>query len=287
MSNAMNIGLCAQVACIWEATARKPGNVHRFRDFDNTSYVDFLVSAAAMAPALERARGHRVGETVSAAVRATRSMTATNTNLGIALLFAPLATVPEHRDLRSGVEDVLEKLDVEDARLVYEAIRLASPAGLGRVPEQDLGQEPTADLRQAMALAADRDLVARQYANGFQEVLCEGVQALERGLETSLEQAIIRCHLESMAKYPDSLIARKRGLAEAEESSRRARQVLDLGWPDTAASQTAIADLDSWLRAEGNSRNPGTTADLVAASLFAVLREGIIKLPASWETVVH
>ena len=85
-----------------------------------------------------------------------------------------------------------------------------------------------------------------------------------------------------MAKYPDSLIARKRGLAEAEESSRRARNVVDLGWPHTGASQTAIADLDSWLRAEGNGRNPGTTADLVAASLFAVLREGIIKLPASW-----
>jgi triphosphoribosyl-dephospho-CoA synthase len=283
----MRIGVCAQVACIWEATARKPGNVHRFRDFGDTSYVDFLVSAAAMAPALDRARGRRVGETVLEAVRATRSMVGTNTNLGIALLFAPLAAVPAHRDLRSGVLDVLEKLDVDDARFVYEAIRLAAPAGLGQVPQQDLSQVPTVDLRQAMALAADRDLVARQYVNGFHEVLYDGVQALERGLGSSIEQAIVLCHLELMAKYPDSLIARKRGLAEAEESSRRARHVLDLGWPDASASQAAIADLDSWLRAEGNSRNPGTTADLVAASLFAVLREGIIKLPASWEPVGH
>jgi triphosphoribosyl-dephospho-CoA synthase len=283
MRKTMRIGACAQVACIWEATARKPGNVHRFRDFRDTSYVDFLVSAAAMAPALDRARDRRIGETVLEALRATRSMVATNTNLGIALLLAPLGAVPEHRDLRSGVVDVLEKLDVEDARRVYEAIRLASPAGLGQVLQQDLSQEPTVSLRQAMALAADRDLVARQYANGFYEVLYDGVQALERGLSSSLEQAIVRCHLELMAKYPDSLIARKRGLAEAEESSRRARHVLDLDWPHTGASQTAIADLDSWLRAEGNGRNPGTTADLVAASLFAVLREGIIKLPASWE----
>jgi len=279
----MNIGLCAQVACIWEATARKPGNVHRFRDFRDTSYVDFLVSAAAMAPTLDRARGRRVGETVLDAVRATRSVAATNTNMGIVLLFAPLAAVPEDRDLRSGIADVLEKVDVADARLVYEAIRLASPAGLGQVPEQDLTQEPTVGLREAMVLAADRDLVARQYASGFQEVLYDGVQALERGLGPSLEQAIVLCHLEFMAKYPDSLIVRKRGLAEAEESCRRARHVLDLGWPHPGASQTAIADLDSWLRAEGNSRNPGTTADLVAASLFAVLREGIIKLPATWE----
>jgi triphosphoribosyl-dephospho-CoA synthase len=283
MSNIMHIGVCAQVACIWEATARKPGNVHRFRDFSDTSYVDFLVSAAAMAPALDQARDRRVGGTVLESVRATRSMVATNTNLGIALLLAPLAAVPEHRDLRSGVVDVLEKLDVEDARLVYEAIRLASPAGLGQVAEQDLSQQPTVGLRQAMALAADRDLVACQYVNGFHEVLFDGVQALERGLSSSLEQAIVLCYLELMAKYPDSLIARKRGLAEAEESARRARRVLNLGWQHVGASETAIADLDCWLRAEGNSRNPGTTADLVAASLFAVLREGIIKLPASWE----
>src|ERR1700730_8371236 len=156
MSHTMRIGTFAQVACIWEATARKPGNVHRFRDFRDTSFVDFLVSAAAMAPALDLARGRRVGETVIEVVRATRSMVATNTNLGIALLFAPLAAVPDHCDLRSGVVDVLEKLDVEDARLVYAAIRLASPAGLGQVPEQDLSQEPTVALRQAMALAADR-----------------------------------------------------------------------------------------------------------------------------------
>src|ERR1700731_4264732 len=70
MSHPMRIGVCAQVACIWEATARKPGNVHRFRDFRDTSYVDFLVSAAAMAPALDRARERRVGETVLDAVRA-------------------------------------------------------------------------------------------------------------------------------------------------------------------------------------------------------------------------
>ncbi len=279
----MLIGLYAQVACIWEATARKPGNVHRFRDFRDTSYVDFLVSAAAMAPVLDRASACRVGQTVLETVRATRAAVATNTNLGIAVLLSPLAAVQPDRDLRSGISDVLNRLDVEDARLVYQAIRLAAPTGLGRVPEEDVGQEPTVGLREAMTLAADRDLVARQYANGFQDVLEDGVQALERGLRVSLEQTIVLCHLELMAKHPDSLIARKGGLAEAEEASRRAQQVLAAGWPHSDAGRKALLDLDSWLRAEGNRRNPGTTADLVAASLFAVLREGIIKLPASWE----
>ena len=59
-----DIGLCAQIACIWEATARKPGNVHRFRDFDDSSYLDFLLSAAAIAPILAKASQRRVGATV-------------------------------------------------------------------------------------------------------------------------------------------------------------------------------------------------------------------------------
>src|SRR5262249_56799570 len=118
-------------------------------------------------------------------------------------------------------------------RAVYEAIRLAVPGGLGSAPEQNLRDEPTKSLVEVMALAADRDLVARQYANGFHELFEEGVSALERGMEQtrSLEGAIIFCHLHLMSTYPDSLIARKRGRSEAEEAARRAGEVLASGWP--------------------------------------------------------
>jgi triphosphoribosyl-dephospho-CoA synthase len=173
---------------------------------------------------------------------------------------------------------------VADARAVYQAIRLAAPAGLGRVPEQDVHDEPTQTLRQVMALAAARDLVARQYADGFREVFDDGLPALGRGLEQtgSLEGAIVFGHVHLMAQHPDSLIARKRGPAEADEAARRARQVLDAGWPEREPGRAALADLDAWLRAAGRGRNPGTTADLVTASLFAALREGIIQVPSRY-----
>src|SRR5262249_36667272 len=135
------IGLYAQLACIWEATARKPGNVHRFCDFDDTTYLDFLMSAAAIIPVLETAGQRRVGETVLEGIRATRRVVASNTNLGILLLLAPLATVPEEKELRGGVRQVLDSLGVDDARAVYEAIRLAVPGGLGSAPEQNLRDE--------------------------------------------------------------------------------------------------------------------------------------------------
>ena len=116
-------------------------------------------------------------------------------------------------------------LDVVDARLAYEAIRLAAAGALGEVGEQDVRHEPTQTLRQVMSLAADRDLVARQYANGFHEILADGVPALRHGLQRtgSIEDAIIHCHLHLMANHPDSLIARKCGpdLARDQEQSGR------------------------------------------------------------------
>ena len=38
-------------------------------------------------------------------------------------------------------------------------------------------------------------------------------------------------------------------------------------------------ELDAHLRSQGNRFNPGTTADLVTAALYAALRDGTIPLP--------
>src|SRR5262249_3314333 len=160
-------------------------------DFTDTSYLDFLQSAGIIGPILAAAPEHSVGSTICEGVRLTRHLVPSNTNLGILLLLAPLAKVAAEPNPRVAVMPLLDTLDVVEAELFYDAIRLANPAGLGRVAEQDLSAEPTLPVRQIMALAADRDLVARQYANGFQEVFQEGVPALDRGLtETgSLEGA--------------------------------------------------------------------------------------------------
>src|SRR5262249_48087782 len=98
----------------------------------------------------------------------------------------------------------------------------------------------------------------------------------------SLEGAIVYCHLRLMADHPDTLIARKRNQAEAEFASRWARRVLEQNWPPTGDCWKTLEIFDAWLRAEGHSRNPGTTADLVAACLFVALREGRITLPPQY-----
>ncbi len=276
-------GTLARLACVLEATARKPGNVHRCRDFDGAHYLDFLLSAAAIGEHLDypliQSRG--VGEAVLATIKATRRVVGHNTNLGMVLLLAPLAGVEPEEALRDGVDRVLAGLTVEDATAVYRAIRLARPGGLGEADEQDVSGEPSVTLREAMRLAAGRDLVARQYVNGYAEVFEVALPALGRLLERGrgLETAIVGAHLELMAACPDTLIARKRGEETAAESSRRAWAVLEAGWPDGSESRFLLAEFDAWLREDRHARNPGTTADLVCAALYAALYDGLVPLP--------
>lgn len=285
-------GRLAEIACLLEVTARKPGNVHRGADFEHLHFVDFLLSAAAIAGPLDRAEAEGVGTAVLAAVESTRRVVSTNTNLGMILLLAPLAAVPIGIDLAWGVERVLAGTTVEDASLVYRAIRLASAGGMGRADEQDVADEPTVTLREAMTLAADRDLIARQYAGGYREVLHEVLPSLKTALAEGqpLETAIVTAYLASLSRYPDSLIARKKGMSRALEVTNWAAGIITAGWPATEESRSRCAELDAWLRRREHQLNPGTTADLVTAALFAALREGTIVLPrpdnaASWSSV--
>ena len=278
----LSIGQCATLACVLEATAPKVGNVHRGADFGDLSFADFLVSAVAIGPVMEQAASVGVGRTVLAAVEATRIRTGTNVNLGIALLLAPLAAIPSNASLRNGVAAVLRNLTPDDSRLVYEAIGLAQPGGLGKAETMDVAGPPPALLLDAMAAASDWDLIARQYVTGFALVLDEVAPALIRGRERgwSLTDAIIRTHVEQIARHGDSLIVRKCGPEVGERASAMARGVLVVGGPGDENYLRALSEFDFWLRSDGHRRNPGTTADLIAAGLFAALRDGL--LPPPW-----
>ncbi|HEY2786433.1 MAG TPA: triphosphoribosyl-dephospho-CoA synthase [Fimbriiglobus sp.] len=294
-------GLMIGVASVWEATARKVGNVHRKADFADTTYLDFVLSALAVSDAWGKDEADPTavfGSSVGNAVDATRALVDRNTNLGIILAVRPLAAVrpvAEKRnpnfggryDLRAGVRTVLDRLTVTDARRVFDAIFSARPGGLGDAPEQDVKYEPTVPLLDAMKLAADRDMIARQYANGYADVFDFGVPAFLAAFKKfgRVEPAIVECHLAWMAEFPDSLIARKNGLPAAEDVQRRVKHVLSLGGLDTPEGRAAGVALDRHLRSDSNKLNPGTSADLVAACLYVALREGKItpNAPFAWD----
>jgi triphosphoribosyl-dephospho-CoA synthase len=284
---ASDIVAAAQLACLLEATAPKPGNVSPDRDFADLTYEDLLASAAAIGGPLAGAGARPLGTTVRLAIDATGRWTRSNTNLGLVLLLAPLTRAamiqlrPQgaNRDLRGAVRTVLEDTTVDDAREVYAAIRRAAPGGLGRVEQQDVADEPSVTLLEAMRLGAGHDDIAREYATGFEVTFERAVPTLQRARADGLcwSDAIVETFLGILAARPDSHVARRGGAALAADVSRRACAAVAAGGVRTEEGRRAIADTDRTLRHPRHLANPGTTADLMAAAIFVVLVDGIMK----------
>ena len=276
----------ATLACLLEAVACKPGNVHRNADFEDLTFQDMLVSGVCIGTAMESAATSSVGELVLRAVSRIRQRVGRNTYLGTVLLLAPLAKStlrvdPASGEIQSNVAGVLDQLTARDAVEVYRAIQLAAPGGLGTVPEMDVRDPPPSDLRAAMKRAAEHDLVALQYHGNFHTIYQEVVPALRHGIDRGwpLVDAIVHAHVQLMADHPDSLIARKLGTAVAQRAQQFARAVIESGPPLSEPYRQQLANLDFWLRSDGHRRNPGTTADLIAGALFVLLRANLIPQP--------
>ena len=290
-SAATDVATAAQLACLLEASAVKPGNVSPGRPFDDLRYEDFLAGAAAIGAPMAAAGSQPLGLTIRRAIDATARWTRSNTNLGIVLLLAPLAraavflkadTTSESvasgfsRTLRDETRRVLDASTVDDARNVYAAIRIAAPGGLGTVDDQDVADEPTETLLNVMRRAAGRDGVAREYATAFELTFTTGVPVLERARRDHLSwpDAIVETFLTILAASADTHIARRGGAAMAADVSRQARATMAAGGVRSAEGRDAIERMDRELRDARHIGNPGTTADLTAAAIFVALVGG-------------
>jgi triphosphoribosyl-dephospho-CoA synthase len=258
-------------ACELDVVALKPGNVRVGAPAHGMSAEDFRRSARACVAALDEP-GASVGQRVLQAVRSTREVVHCNTNLGIVLLAAPLFGAAEGGgDLRTGVARQLGAADRSDAALVYQAIRLARPGGMGTSARHDVSEEPQVTLVEAMREAQHRDSVARQYAQGFRDVFDVGLPhwrgALARFGDES--RAATALYLVYLSSWRDSLIERKFGRATAQAVSDRAGELYSqacsyVHWNEI---EPKLLAWDQELRRAG--LNPGTSADLMVATVFA------------------
>ena len=278
----LSAGQLATLACGLEVAAPKPGNVHRSADFSDTTFEDFLVSAQLLGHVVDATSGKSIGKSVYKAVEATAHVLNKNTNLGLILLIVPLAKLQQRGCSLTVVNmmNLLQELSPQDASDVFAAIRLAAPGGLGNVDEMDVSDSPPANLLDAMRVAAKRDLVAQQYSTGFQLVFETVVPYLIRSRKAlSLRDAIVLCHIRLIANFGDSLIARKCGDAESNHAQFLAQKAVEsFESGDDGRYLESLAEMDFWMRSDGNRRNPGTTADLVGAGLFVALANGKLKL---------
>ena len=170
-------------------------------------------------------------------------------------------------------------LDVDDARAAYEAIRLAGAGGLDDPVEHDVRDAAGGHAcarRWRPRRGATRS--PREYATDFAITFELGRRRSPPRWPTGCapRDATVELALRLLAAMPDTLIARKRGLAAAERVSAAAARVLAAGGVRSAAGRSALAGFDASLREDGNALNPGTTADLVTAALFVAQLEGTL-----------
>ncbi|MEE9575387.1 MAG: triphosphoribosyl-dephospho-CoA synthase [Gammaproteobacteria bacterium] len=258
---------------ITEVTSLKPGNVSRFSEGHGMTVDDFIKSAELTSPILCDPT-LSVGERVLEGVRVTMSGVGCNTNLGMLMLFAPLVRAAELgiASLQSNLGVVLRGLDVKDTICIFEAIHHANPGGLGESEKYDVNKKLDAGttIQKAMAEAKNRDLIAKQYVTGFIDILSLGFICIEDFAVrwNSVEWAAVACYIGFMAEFPDSHIRRKFGLEVAEKIKIKAVPIAEAFQKNNSPEDGTemLKKFDRELKNKG--ANPGTSADLTAASLL-------------------
>lgn len=259
---------------VGEIEAFKPGNVSVYAEGHGMTVKDFLRSAEVSTSLLcntEASLGQRVLESVLA----TQKAVGCNTNLGMLLLFTPIIMAAEssfknEAELRYNLKSILNRLTRDDAAQVFNAIRIANPGGLGKVESEDVNDAPRCSLVDAMQLASHRDFIALQYTNNFKDVFETGFSTIKsfEKLWNSVKWSSVSCYLMFMSSIADSHIQRKYGVKIAEKIKIKSEVVAEnfFNASDPKKQLNLIQRFDEELKAE--NYNPGTCADLTAASLL-------------------
>lgn len=260
-------------ACEHEVRSPKPGNVNCYSHGHNMQLEDFIKSARAIAPVLAQAEPP-VGQLILQSIKATRTIVNCNTNLGIVLLFAPLCKAVHNcesiEQLPESLNTVLLNLDVNDAIDCFEAIRLAEAGGLGVNDQHDVNTQPTISLLAAMDYAKNYDNIAKQYTNNFKDILQSGLPHLTEAINygESIEWASAFAYLKLLSIIPDTLICRKQGIECAQSVLDHSACILEKVTGNNRLSHFE-RDIKAWDKElKKKAINPGTTADMTAATLL-------------------
>lgn len=304
-----DIARAAQLASALEVSGYpKPGNVHRTADIEGTTFEQFIASSIAIGPTLldVAERGFKagkgemrvsdigLGKAIKRAIEDTMKWQMDgNTNLGIVMLLIPLTAAAgmtlakegsvKVEKLRRNLSAVLKSTTPEDAIDVYDAILIASPAGLKEVDELDVKDEASRErikreripLHKIMKLSSGWDNVSKEWATNMQITFEFGYPLVKRIYNQTKNMNIttVQTFLEILSRYPDTFVQGTHGKKIADEISRRAKSIVKKGGMLKAEGRRLVAEFDEELRKR--QINPGTTADLTSSSLMVAILDGL------------
>jgi triphosphoribosyl-dephospho-CoA synthase len=273
------IGNAAQLAGVIEASTEKPGNVTPKHDFSDTTYEDFLMGSIALGLSVEKAafRGYRAGRKeisvhdigigkliLEGVLDVQNSHEGGNTHLGTLMLFIPIAAAAgmcigkgeKMSALRKNISNIVEESTIEDSYCFYSAIKESGSGGIGKLVEESMS------FYELMKYSAQKDMVAHELSGGLEIIFSLGLPSFESFYqeEESLRKALLKTYLLILSKHPDTFIIKKAGLEKARKVTELAAKVM--------AGNLSLEAFDAELRTQGSALNPGTTADIVSATLF-------------------
>ena len=273
------VAQCAVLAMLYElSSSPKPGNVDRCHDFSDIGFHHFLTSAVSAYPVFRKAAKGKgsAGSLIREGVLAWQTWNlCSNTHFGSLVLMIPLAIAAGRPgELHFELRDVLEKTTVTDAIDFYSAFEKAK----ARVVEVDnfslndknwqkALQDSGKTLLELMRQSSKHDIVAREWSTNYERSFRLADRMVEQIERWGQNDGVVRTFLEALAEVPDSLICAKFGEELAHQVSGLAGEAL---LDDTLGK---ARELDRDLLAQ--DINPGSTADLIAASLFISLLRGL------------
>jgi triphosphoribosyl-dephospho-CoA synthase len=270
---------CAVLAMLFElSSSPKPGNVDRCHDFSDVGFHHFLTSAVSSYPVFRKAAcgQGRPGSLILEGVQAWKDWNlSSNTHFGSLVLMIPIALAAGTAsrpccDLELELAGVLERTTVQDAIDFYRAFEFAG-ARVTEVEEfslldtdsENALRQSEKTLQELMKLSMGHDIVAREWATNYKRSFLIANRLAEQTGKFGLNDGIVRTFLEALAEVPDSLISAKFGPDKASLVSRQAAEAL----ADPTLEKARQMDVELL----GQDINPGSTADLIAASLFIFL----------------
>jgi triphosphoribosyl-dephospho-CoA synthase len=290
------------MAILLEVSANKPGNVNFTSNFEDTHTEHFLASAIAAGPVFQKAakRGTQIsdgkreidkaglGELIKLCVKDVMQwQRGGNTILGTIMLLIPISVAAgmtpanekneiDFKVLRKNLNTIIYASTAIDAVHLYEAIDLAMPSGLNHAPDLSVNDPASKQrlitenitLHQVFDIVKNYDDICSEWINNYPITFDETYPYLKEQLVKSDQNtAIVNAFLKILAQHPDTLIARKAGIEKAKKISLEAKKILEIGGATTTEGKAAIKEFDHKLRKAGNNHNPGTTADITAATI--------------------
>jgi triphosphoribosyl-dephospho-CoA synthase len=286
----------AQLASILEVTGYpKPGNVHRTHDFEDMKYEDFLVSGVVIGDTIRKTAlrasktienqnfsSIKLGELILEAVTETNNWVKTNTNLGIIMLFIPItaaaAISPDFNSLRTNIVKIMADTTPEDAVNLYKAINLAEAGGMGEQEDLDVASdesqkeliEKEITMFDVLEISAEWDQLAKELTTSMPAIFEVGYPTYKKLKEEyGYNYACVETFLKLLSIFPDTLISRKVGIEKAKVFSEKSKEIINNGSLLTDSGSSYLKKLDKELI--NLKLNPGTTADLTAASIMVAI----------------